>query len=76
MVKVDYDKRIIEREVFKASDWLEAVGGFMGSVEFIFLILVPLINCWSLEKYLVSTLFHRYIENPDANTNQADLQKM
>ena len=76
MIKVDYDKRIIEREVFKASDWLESVGGLMGSVEFIFLFFVPFFNGWSLEKYLVSTLFHRYLENPDANTNQADLQKM
>ena len=76
MIKVDYDKRIIEREVFKASDWLESVGGLMGSVEFIFLFFVPFFNGWSLEKYLVSTLFHRYLENPDANTNQEEFKRM
>jgi hypothetical protein len=49
----------------------------MGSVEFIFMILVPLVNVWSLEKHLVQTLFHRYIENKDVNKNQdEELKRM
>jgi hypothetical protein len=62
---MNYDLSIIERQVYSVSDWLESVGGFMGSVEFIFLILVPLVNVRSLEKHLVYTLFYRYQENQD-----------
>ena len=32
IVKMDYDKLIIDRAVYSASSWLEAVGGFMGSI--------------------------------------------
>ena len=71
-----YDLSIIEREVYSASNWLESVGGFMGSVELIFLILVPFVNVWSLEKHLVQILFHRYLENKDADTNQEELKRM
>ena len=48
----------------------------MRSVQFIFMIIVPMINVSSLEKYLVTTLFHRYIEAKDKNQNIDALKKM
>ena len=52
-----FDKIVVERTVYNADDWLGVVGGFMGSVEFIFIVLVPMLNIWNLEKYLVTTYF-------------------
>ena len=52
-----FDKIYIERTVYNAGDWLGTVGGFMGSIEFIFIVLVPIFKIWNLEKYLATTLF-------------------
>ena len=32
----------------------------MGSVEFIFAIIVPMVSVWSLEKHLITNLYHRF----------------
>ena len=73
---MDFDRYHIERTVYSFSDWLGVVGGFMGSVEFIFVLLVPLTNVQSLEKYMVKTLFHRYIEADDQNINYDEIKKL
>ena len=44
------------------------MGGFLGSIEFIFQVVVPLVAVWSLEKYLIVSLFHRYYDNPTSDT--------
>ena len=62
--------------VFNASDWLGIVGGFMGSVEFLFVVFVPMFTIWNLGKYLVTALFHRYIELEDTKTNKDELKRM
>ena len=71
-----FDKNLIERTVYSASDWLGVVGGFMQSVQFIFIVFVPMVTVWSLEKYMVTTLFHRYIEDEDTKVNKDELKRM
>jgi hypothetical protein len=71
-----FDKIVVERTVYNADDWLGVVGGFMGSVEFIFIVLVPMLTIWNLEKYLVTTLFHRYIELQDTAISKEELRRM
>jgi hypothetical protein len=55
-----FDVNEIERSVYGLGNWLEVVGGFLGSIEFMFQVVVPLVAVWSLEKYLIVSLFHRY----------------
>ena len=71
-----FDKNLIERTVYSSSDWLGVVGGFMQSVQFIFIVFVPMVTVWSLEKYMVTTLFHRYIEDEDTKVNKDELKRM
>lgn len=40
----------------------------MGSMEFIWLIMVPMVSVWSLEKYLIKSLFRKYLEDPSSDT--------
>jgi hypothetical protein len=40
----------------------------MGSMEFIWAIIVPMVAVWSLEKYLIKSLFRKYSEDPNSDT--------
>ena len=40
----------------------------MGSMEFIWCIIVPLTAVLSLEKYLIKSLFRKYSEDPNSDT--------
>jgi hypothetical protein len=46
----------------------------MGSMEFIWAIIVPMVAVWSLEKYLIKSLFRKYSEDPNSDTKH--LKKM
>jgi hypothetical protein len=43
----------ISRTVYGIGDWLNEVGGFGQAVQFIFVLIVPLLKVWSLEKFLI-----------------------
>ena len=40
----------------------------MGSMELIWRIIVPMAAVWSLEKYLIKSLFRKYSEDPSSDT--------
>ena len=67
LIEMGFDVNEIQRSVYGFADWLGVVGGFLGSIEFIFQVVVPLVAVWSLEKYLIVSLFHRYYDNPTSN---------
>ena len=69
LIEMGFDVNEIERSVYGLGNWLEVVGGFLGSIEFIFAVLVPLVAVWSLEKYMIVSLFQRYYDNPSSNTS-------
>ena len=68
LIEMGFDINKISRSVYGFADWLGVVGGFLGSIEFIFQVVVPLVAVWSLEKYLIVSLFHRYYDNPTSDT--------
>ena len=47
------NKLEIHRKVHSIGDLLNEIGGFSGAIEYIFIVLVPLVNYWSLDKYLI-----------------------
>jgi hypothetical protein len=50
-------KKIVQRSVYGCSSWLNEIGGYGQTLSVICLLLLPLIQGWSLEKYLVSKLY-------------------
>jgi hypothetical protein len=53
------DKIEISRTVYGIGDWLNEVGGFGQAVHFIFILIVPFLKFWTLEKYLIETLYKK-----------------
>jgi hypothetical protein len=56
-IEIHPDTLEIERRVYSLSAWLGEVGGFSSAVKSIFSIILPLIQVFSLEKYLISKLY-------------------
>ena len=63
---MSYNLQKIERSTYKLAGWLGLVGGFMSSIRAIFLIFCMLVSTWSLEKYLITHLYHT---NNESQTN-------
>ena len=51
------DNLYIKRSLYTVTSWLGEVGGFQGAIQSIITMILPLIQVFSLEKYLVSALF-------------------
>ena len=58
-IQAGYDKLIIEREVYKFSDWANDLGGLHGFVTIFLSGLIPLVSGLSLENHLVESLFRQ-----------------
>jgi hypothetical protein len=56
-IDIDPDELEIMRRVYSLSGWLGEVGGFSSAVQAIFGILLPLLQVFSLEKYLINKLY-------------------
>ena len=56
-VDINPDKLEIVRNVYSLSAWLGEIGGFFSALLAIFKIVLPLLQVFSLEKYLISKLY-------------------
>lgn len=59
MIQMSPDKIEIQRTVYGVSDWLNEVGGFGQAVQFIFILIVPFLKFWTLEKYRQTMLYKK-----------------
>lgn len=57
MIQMSPDKSTISRKVYSLGDIVNEIGGFFGSLDIVFRLVVPLFQFASLEKYLVSKLY-------------------
>jgi len=62
--ELSHDKKIIQRTCYSLYDWMNDVGGFAGFVQLFFMLMLPLVEVTSLEKYLVSHLYKRHSTKP------------
>lgn len=60
MIGFNQDKVVIERKVYSLFDWLNEVGGFEAILRVFVQVFMPIVQVWSLDKYLVSKLFKRF----------------
>ena len=57
LIDIHPDKLMTVRTVYTLSAWLGEIGGFSSSVMAIIYFVLPLLQVFSLQKYLVSKLF-------------------
>ena len=57
-IDIHPDKLEIVRSVYSLSAWLGEIGGFSSALMEIIWIVLPLLQFCSVEKYLISKLFH------------------
>ena len=56
-IDIHPDEFELVRRVYSLSGWLGEVGGFSSAVQAIFTVVLPLLQVFSLEKYLISKLY-------------------
>ena len=61
MIDIHADKLMTVRTVYTLSTWLGEIGGFSSSVMAIIQFVLPLLQIFSLQKYLVSKLFKQQL---------------
>ncbi len=61
-IKMNYNRFVIDRDLYRLSDWAQDIGGFFGFFSILAMIIVPLISAQTLEKQLIRNLFKRVDE--------------
>jgi hypothetical protein len=59
---LDFDKQIIERQVYTIADWMKDVGGFHATMHLLVTLVLPFFQVWSLDKYFIS---QNYVVQPN-----------
>ena len=71
-IDIHPDKLEIVRSVYSLSAWLGEIGGFSSALIPIIQIVLPLLQFYSLEKYLISQLYHQQ-EEKDSELTETKL---
>ena len=59
MIDLSLDKHIVKRHVYSIVEWLQEIGGIAAALRMICFLMLPLIQTWTLEKFLISKLYKR-----------------
>lgn len=59
---MNYDRLVIDRDLYRISDWAQDIGGFFGFFSILAMIIIPLVSGQTLQKELIRKLFKRVDE--------------
>ena len=57
VIEMSQDLTKIDRSIYSMADWFNEIGGFSQAISVFFFSLIPLLQFWTINEYLITKLY-------------------